>query len=691
MRENEQPTEDVPSSEILDSGPFRATRNHGDPSPSSIRLLGGRYEVQEEIGSGAFSITYRGLDKRLGRTVAIKILRREYALDPTYIQRFEREARAAAAVSHQNVVDVYDYGQHGELLYIVMQYVEGEDLKHLITREGPLPPRRAARIARDVLAGLAAIHEAGIIHRDIKPQNVLIGLHGVARVADFGIAHGLEDGGLTSVGTTMGSASYMAPEQAQAGDLTAATDLYAVGVVLYEMLTSQLPFNAPTAVGLMIAHIQASPLPPSQAAPAQQIPPALDRLVMRALEKQPQDRFASATAMRRELAVAMDASEAHSMATQTAMAAGSPTVALPELHVRDMRQSSTPIRPRSGGKVGTDRRWVRPLLFALLPLLLLGGALAGTWSVLNDDEDTEMDFDGAPLVAISSPAAPEDLSTATETMLPGDVAVTAAETEVEATEAPTVTLAPTLVPTDTPEPTDAPIPTDTPVPTPTETLAPTPTPESRLPAGEPIRPIEPVGAPVGESEDAVEDEAQLALVDEQGNTQQIQRIGAGDNPPTVSEDAVSTQEQTLNFAASDWQGAYYQSTGNLQPWSALYAQSAGYGAGTIRLNLQGDPTSGTATLTVQGMTSENWSSLPMAIRVNGQEVFSGNSPFATWNGVDGQQPWTSVSFDLPADTLQQGENTITFVNRVEQGAFSLPPYILLAEGTLTVDTPSSGE
>ncbi|MDQ4098917.1 MAG: protein kinase, partial [Chloroflexota bacterium] len=138
-------------------------------------VLGERYVVEQEIGSGAFSITYRGHDERLGRTVAIKVLRPNYALDPTYVQRFEREARTAASVSQGNVVDVYDFGRHRELLYIVMQYVEGEDLKHLIVREGPLAPRRAVEIARQVLAGLAAIHHAGIIHRDIKPQNVMIG------------------------------------------------------------------------------------------------------------------------------------------------------------------------------------------------------------------------------------------------------------------------------------------------------------------------------------------------------------------------------------------------------------------------------------------------------------------------------------------------------------------------------------
>jgi serine/threonine-protein kinase len=209
--------------------------------------LADRFRVLDEIGAGATAITYRGWDERLERSVAIKILRASVALDPTFVRRFQQEARAAASISHGNVVDVYDFGQQDDALYIVMQYVEGEDLKHLITREGALPVDRAREIAGQVLDGLRAIHAAGIIHRDIKPQNVLIGRDGVARLTDFGVAQVAEDSGMTTAGTTVGTAAYMAPEQAQAGRITEATDLYAVGVMLYEMLTGFLPFNAPTA------------------------------------------------------------------------------------------------------------------------------------------------------------------------------------------------------------------------------------------------------------------------------------------------------------------------------------------------------------------------------------------------------------------------------------------------------------
>jgi serine/threonine-protein kinase len=154
--------------------------------PGVPRLLVDRYEVLEEIGSGATAVTYRGHDRRLDRDVAIKILRQDHALDSNYVQRFEREARAAASVSQGNVVDVYDFGEQEDSLYIVMQYIDGEDLKHYIARHGALGSRRARQLTTQILSGLAAIHAAGIIHRDIKPQNVLIGRDGIARVTDFG-------------------------------------------------------------------------------------------------------------------------------------------------------------------------------------------------------------------------------------------------------------------------------------------------------------------------------------------------------------------------------------------------------------------------------------------------------------------------------------------------------------------------
>jgi len=273
--------------------------NHG--FPAQPRVLAGRYDVIEVVGSGASAVTWRGHDRRLDRQVAIKILRRDLEQDEAYVQRFEREARTSASVSHGNVVNVYDVGQQDGWLYLVMQLINGEDLKHAIGRRGPLPAEDARDITRQILNGLGAIHRAGILHRDIKPQNVLIGGNDVVRVTDFGIAQSAVDIGLTSAGTTLGTAAYMAPEQAKAGTLSDATDLYGVGVVLYEMLTGVLPFEKPTATATMLAHIQELPIPPSRRFPHLAIPPLLDGIVLQAMAKNPESRFQSAAAMVRAL------------------------------------------------------------------------------------------------------------------------------------------------------------------------------------------------------------------------------------------------------------------------------------------------------------------------------------------------------------------------------------------------------
>jgi len=595
------------------------------------QVLGDRYEVEQEIGSGAFAVTYRGRDARLGRAVAIKVLRQTYAINPTSVQRFEREARAAASVAQGNVVDVYDFGRHGNLLYLVMQFIEGEDLKKLIAREGLMQSRRAAGITLQVLAGLAAIHRAGIIHRDIKPQNVMIGRDGVARVADFGIARAAEDVGLTTAGTSVGTASYMAPEQAQVEALTPATDLYAVGIVLYEMLTARLPFEAPTTVALMLAHIQTPPVPPSVRAPDRGITPKLDAVVLRALAKRPDDRYADAPAMASALSTAIrDVAPAEEQATRPLAVVQPDTVRTtipPAARTATVQPPAItrPVatRPVAFARRRPPRRGDRALPFVLALLLLAGGGLGG--AVLFQ----ELDNGGAP---------------------------------EGARQALVVDLKPTPAPTGTPVATDTPVPTPTRTPTATETPAPT-----RTPAPSPTATTVPTETP-----------------------SPTQTPEPTSTPPPTETPAPTTapgqpQPVSQTFAASDWEGAYYQESGNMRPWSAVYAQGTGYEEATLRFTVDGEPASETFSLTVDGMTSENWTTLPIAIRINDVEVFAGNSPFPTWSGVEGEQPWATASVELPTSTLVRGENTITFVNRNTTGNFSEPPYILLAEGTITVE------
>ncbi|MBX6342429.1 MAG: serine/threonine protein kinase, partial [Thermomicrobiaceae bacterium] len=218
-------------------------------------LLAGRYRLTRRIGEGSFSETYLATDSALGRQVAVKVLREQYARDPRFVARFEREARAAAAVAHPNVVEVFDYGRDAQTLFIVMEWVDGSDLKHLIMERAPLPIPEAVRLIREILRGLGAIHRAGIIHRDVKPQNVLLARDGTAKITDFGIARGALDTGLTDTGMALGTAAYMAPEQASGQRLTPAADLYSAGVILYEMLTGRLPFPGDNPVQVMYQHV----------------------------------------------------------------------------------------------------------------------------------------------------------------------------------------------------------------------------------------------------------------------------------------------------------------------------------------------------------------------------------------------------------------------------------------------------
>ena len=634
-------------------------------------MLGDRYVVEREIGSGAFSITYRGRDERLGRTIAIKVLRPNYALDATYVQRFEREARTAASISQGNVVDVYDFGRHRDLLYIVMQYVEGEDLKHLIVRDGPLPPRQAVEISRQVLAGLAAIHHAGIIHRDIKPQNVMIGNDGIARVTDFGVAHVTIDAGLTTAGTTVGTASYMAPEQAQAEALTEATDLYAVGVVLYEILTGRLPFEAPTAIALMLAHIRDQPVPPSRRAPDQPIPASLDAVVMRALAKTPEDRYGDSAAMARALSTAL----------QTPIAAAAATQALPAARPAVAGEAMPTTAPPATRRLG-----VMPI--GLLVLVLIGGALAGATLIFADGNDPNTnvpavtDSTETPTVAVTETATVDVTATSS-----AQAAIAATEEAERQAAIPTET--PTeqeLTETSTePAPTDTPAPTETPLPT--ETPAPTETPEPTAPAT-----LEPTA-----TEPAVEEETSAQIVPI-GSTEESDDESSGgvsgnqlvENQSQSTEPAAAgSQTYTGEIGAEDWNGAYYREVGNLQPWAGLYSQATEYSTASIVFDLPGEPTGDTFDLTVEGMTSENIADIPLAIEVNGVEVDRFNTPFPSWNGEEGDQPWTVATFTLPTESLQAGRNQITIVNLIETGEFGVPPYVLLADATLSIDVSAA--
>ncbi len=255
-------------------------------------LLNGRYRLLELIGSGGMAVVYKGLDTLLHRPVAVKILREAYASDPAFVVRFQREARAAARLDHPNIVTIYDVGQDGDRHYIVMEYVDGEDLKSLIRRVGRLSVDQAVDIAIQMAAGVGHAHRMGIIHCDIKPQNVLITRDGVVKVTDFGIARALSESGLTDPEIVWGSPTYFSPEQAAGERPVPASDVYSIGVVLYEMLAGVPPFQAEKPTALALMHLREEPQPLSVHNP--QIPPQLEWIVRKLLAKEPAARYRTA-------------------------------------------------------------------------------------------------------------------------------------------------------------------------------------------------------------------------------------------------------------------------------------------------------------------------------------------------------------------------------------------------------------
>jgi eukaryotic-like serine/threonine-protein kinase len=256
-----------------------------DPAPNT--LVDGRYRVLSRLGSGGMADVFLAEDQQLGRKVALKLLHHRFAEDPDFVERFRREAQAAAGLQHPNVVSVYDRGTFDDTYYIAMEYLRGRSLKQLIRQEAPLDPLRAIDITIQILKAARFAHRRGVIHRDLKPHNVIVDDSGHAKVTDFGIARaGASD--MTETGSIMGTAQYLSPEQAQGHAVNAGSDLYSIGVVLYEMLTGRVPFDAESAVSIALKHVSETPPPPSQFNPT--IPAELEQTVLWVLNKNAADR-----------------------------------------------------------------------------------------------------------------------------------------------------------------------------------------------------------------------------------------------------------------------------------------------------------------------------------------------------------------------------------------------------------------
>lgn len=384
------------------------------------RMLGDRYEIEEKLGHGGMATVYRGRDRVLGRPVAVKMLAQRYAGDEKFVTRFRREAQASARLNHENIVSVFDTGDTDGQHYIVMELVEGETLADLLKREGQLSPELAARIAGRVARALHAAHGEGIVHRDVKPGNVMLTPAGEVKVMDFGIARAATDETLTQTGMVLGTASYLSPEQSRGDPVDHRSDVYALGCVIYEMLTGQPPFTGGSPLSVAYKHVNDAPEPVSRVNPS--VPPDLEAAVMRALEKDPDARFPSADSMRQAVTGAV--------AEKTTEPLGGDTAVLP-----------TPTEPVAPERV--DRRaWI---LVAVVAAVLIAATIAAL--ALTGDGGRGRQQEGEPPPTEQpSPAEPqsvdgalialqEEVEVATGAgLLLGDVGVKVVEEAGKATE-----------------------------------------------------------------------------------------------------------------------------------------------------------------------------------------------------------------------------------------------------------------
>ncbi len=578
------------------------------------REFADRYTVRSPIGEGAFSVTYRAVDTALQRDVAIKVLREQYASHEGFGSRFEREARAAARVSHPNVIPVYDYGRQDDLPYIVMQYVDGPNLKEYVRDEGPLTVEEALSFARQILDGLAAIHDEGIVHRDVKPQNVLIDTGLQAKITDFGVAFVAVDPGLTETGMAVGTAAYMAPEQASGEQVGPGADLYAVGVILYELLTGRLPFPGDNPVQVMYRHVNEVPQPPRML--NRSVPIAVEAVVLKALAKEPENRFPDARSMREALlnpgsAMATTAVSPAVEATPLPMPQPTPATGYRTVTTTSQR---TPVPPPRRA----PRQQSTTLLIVML-MLLVAVLLFVLVLLLNPDS--------LPGVGSTEPT-PTEAVVVTD---PGEPTPTQDEqNEVVPTATEEVVAPPTeevVEPTPTEEP---PVPTEEIIPTETSEPEPTPT---EAPEPEPTQPPEDDG-------DQDEDEDQG---NDSGSSGQFNIPLNGNSIPGGWNNGtrINLTDGYLREAGATAGGDEFPEPGALIE-----------GTLDVEFNSLGAPSQYIG-LVINGMTAPGAGEAAIQIRMNGNPVWSGPIPVR-------EGKWTPVLWRLGnLGWLKQGTNVLT--------------------------------
>ena len=349
------------------------------------RLLGNRYEIMENIGNGGMAMVYKSKDHILNRYVAVKILRDEFTTDQEFIKRFSIEAQSAASITHPNIVSIYDVGQEGSLYYIVMELIKGKTLKDIIIEEGgPLPWKWSTNIAIQIASALETAHKNNIVHRDIKPHNIIITEDGIAKVTDFGIAKAVSNSTITAFGSTIGSVHYFSPEHARGGFTDAKSDLYSLGVVMYEMLTGKVPFDADTPVSVALKHMQEEPTPPIEINP--KIPTSINDIILKAMRKDTSLRYQNATEMLNDLNRALKEPSGDFVDNKEAKVATEATRVIPTLHNEEIKTENKTNKNKSF--IEEHRKLVLSLIVIVLFLLSLGITMG--ISKINKVKDVEL-------------------------------------------------------------------------------------------------------------------------------------------------------------------------------------------------------------------------------------------------------------------------------------------------------------
>ncbi len=339
-------------------------------------VLGGRYEILERIGGGGMALVYKGHDILLNRKVAVKVLRQQYVHDEEFIRRFRREAQAAASLSHPNVVSIYDVGQEDEIHYIVMEYVEGKTLNDVIIEKAPMQVEDAIRIASQICDALDHAHHNQIIHRDIKPHNILMGKNGRVKVTDFGIARAADSSQLTQTGSVVGSVHYFSPEHAKGTSTGAKSDIYSLGIVLYQMLTAKLPFSGESPISVALKHLQENVEDPRKVNPL--IPQSVENMILKSMRKNQDERYQSAKEMLKDLETCLLPERRNE---PKIIFAGDEdddekTRVLPaikgDMYKRSDRSSGSS-ESGDGETSKRKKRWIKPTIWGIVILLLLLG------------------------------------------------------------------------------------------------------------------------------------------------------------------------------------------------------------------------------------------------------------------------------------------------------------------------------